>query len=65
MAKDSPGAVVVDSTLETVLRALSGGPGRMAAGDDAPVMIVVFAREADRFADTLDVHVVGRARRPT
>jgi two-component system response regulator MprA len=59
MAMESPGAVVVDSTLETVLRALSSAPGRMGAGDDAPVMVVVLAREADRFADALDVRMVG------
>jgi DNA-binding response OmpR family regulator len=59
MTQDSPGAVVVDSTLETILRALSSTPGQLGDGDDASVMVVVLAREAQRFADTLGVHLVG------
>jgi two-component system, OmpR family, response regulator MprA len=51
--------VVGDATLETILRALSAAPGQLAAGDDAPVMVVVLAREAQRFADTLGVRMVG------
>ena len=38
--------MVVDSTLQTVLRALSSAPDQLGAGDDAPVMVVVLAREA-------------------
>ena len=59
MRQDSPGAVAVDSTLETVLRALSDAPDPLGLGDDAPVMVVVLAREAKRFADTLGVRMVG------
>ena len=63
---ESPGAVVVDSTLETVLRALSSAPGQLAGGDDAPVMVVVLARETQSVADTLGVARSGcaRPRRP-
>ena len=59
MSKDSPGAAVVDSTLETILRALSAAPGEFAALDEAPVMVVVLAREARRVADSLGVRMVG------
>jgi DNA-binding response OmpR family regulator len=59
VSKDLPGAAVADSTLETILRALSGAPGEFAALDDAPVMVVVLAREARRFADQLGVRMVG------
>jgi DNA-binding response OmpR family regulator len=59
MSKDSPGAAVVDSTLETVLRALSGGPGPLAGLEEAPVMVVVLAREAGRVAESLGVRMVG------
>lgn len=58
MAKDSPGAVVVDSTLETVLRALSGAPAALIAGDGAPVTVVVLGREPQGLADSLGVRVV-------
>jgi DNA-binding response OmpR family regulator len=58
MNKEPPGAAVVDSTLETLLRALSAGPVELAAGDDAPVMVVVLAREAKRFADSLGVRML-------
>jgi two-component system, OmpR family, response regulator MprA len=51
--------VVGDAALETILRALSAAPGQLAAGDDAPVMVVVLAREAQRFADSLGVRTVG------
>jgi DNA-binding response OmpR family regulator len=50
--------VVGDSTLETILRALSAAPDAHSA-DDAPVMVVVLAREAQRFADSLGVRMVG------
>jgi two-component system response regulator MprA len=57
--------VVVDSTLDTILRALSGAPGQPGAGSDAPVMVVVLAPEAQAFADTLVVRTVGlRAAEP-
>jgi DNA-binding response OmpR family regulator len=59
MTENSPGAVVVDSTLETVLRALSSAPGQLAGGSDAPVMVVVLARETQSVADTLGVRMVG------
>jgi DNA-binding response OmpR family regulator len=59
MRQEAAGAVVVDSTLQTVLRALSSAPDQLGAGDDAPVMVVVLAREAQRFADTLGVRMVG------
>jgi hypothetical protein len=59
LSKDSPGAAVADSTLETILRALSAAPGDFAALDEAPVMVVVLAREARRFADSLGVRMVG------
>jgi DNA-binding response OmpR family regulator len=59
MTQNSPGAVVVDSTLDTILRALSGAPGQLGAGIDAPVMVVVLAPEAQIFADTLGVRTVG------
>jgi two-component system, OmpR family, response regulator MprA len=42
-------------TLETILRAFSNAPGAVAAGDDEPVMFVVLAREARRFAESLGV----------
>jgi DNA-binding response OmpR family regulator len=51
--------VVLDATLETILRALSSAPGRLVPGDEAPVMVVVLAQEAQRFADTLGVRIVG------
>jgi two-component system, OmpR family, response regulator MprA len=51
--------VVVDATLQTILRALSSAPDSLGTGDDAPVMVVVLAREAQRFADTLGVRMVG------
>jgi two-component system response regulator MprA len=51
--------VVGDSTFETILRALSAAPGQLAAGDDAPVMVVVLAREGLRFADSLGVRAIG------
>jgi two-component system, OmpR family, response regulator MprA len=44
--------------LETIVRALSATPGELALGDDAPVMVVVLAREARRFADSLGVRTV-------
>ena len=50
---------MVDSTLETILGALSSAPGQRVAGADAPVMVVVLAREAQRFADPLGVRMVG------
>jgi hypothetical protein len=59
VSKDLPGAVVGDSTLETILRALSAAPGQLAAGDDAPVMVVVLAREGLRFAESLGVRAIG------
>jgi DNA-binding response OmpR family regulator len=46
-----------DHTLETILRAFSRAPGEAAAGDDEPVMVVVLAREARRFAESLGVHM--------
>jgi two-component system response regulator MprA len=51
--------MVVDSTLETVLRALSSAPGQLAAGDGAPVMVVVLGREGRRFADSAGARMVG------
>ena len=42
-------------TLETFLRAFSNAPGAVATGDDEPVMVVVLAREAWRFAESLGV----------
>jgi two-component system, OmpR family, response regulator MprA len=60
---EPPGAAVVDSTLETLLRALSAGPQQLAGGDDAPVMVVVLAREAGRVADSLGVRT-GALRAP-
>jgi DNA-binding response OmpR family regulator len=59
VSKDFSGAVVGDTTLETILRALSAVPDPHAQGGDAPVMVVVLAREAQRFADTLGVRMVG------
>jgi len=59
VSKDSPGVAVVDSTLETILRALSGAPGEFAGLEEAPVMVVVLAREARRVADSLGVRMVG------
>ncbi|HEX5897920.1 MAG TPA: winged helix-turn-helix domain-containing protein [Solirubrobacteraceae bacterium] len=50
---------MVDATLQTILRALSSAPDSLGTGDDAPVMVVVLAREAQRFADTLGVRMVG------
>ncbi len=63
MRQDSPGAVVVDPTLETVMRALSRAPHHLGAGDDAPVMVIVLAREAQHVAGPLGVRMVG-VRRP-
>jgi two-component system response regulator MprA len=51
--------VVGDTTLETILRALSGSPDQPAGGGDAPVMVVVLARDEQRFADSLGVRMVG------
>jgi DNA-binding response OmpR family regulator len=51
MRQDSTGAVAPDSTLDTVLRALSRGPDPPGAADDAPVMVVVLAREAQHVPD--------------
>jgi two-component system response regulator MprA len=56
--KEPPGAAVVDSTLETILRALSAAPAELAAGEDAPVMVVVLARDGQRFAESLGVRTV-------
>jgi DNA-binding response OmpR family regulator len=64
MSKHAPGAAVVDSTLETILRALSGAPGEFAALDEAPVMVVMLAREARRVADSLGVRMVGLGAAP-
>ena len=50
---------MVDATLQTILCALSSAPDSLGTGDDAPVMVVVLAREAQRFADTLGVRMVG------
>jgi two-component system, OmpR family, response regulator MprA len=51
--------MVADSTLETIMRALSSAPGLPAGGGDAPVMVVVLARDGQRFADSLGVRMVG------
>ena len=59
MRQDSAGAVVVDSTLETVLRALSRAPDHLGAGGDAPITVVVLAREAQRVAGPPGVRMVG------
>ena len=58
MRQDSTGALAADSTLDTVLRALSRAPDPLGAGDDAPVMVVVLAREAQHLADPLGVRMV-------
>ena len=57
MRQDSPGAVA-DSTLQTVLRALSRAPDQHDADDDTPVMVVVLAREAQHVAEPPGVRMV-------
>jgi two-component system response regulator MprA len=56
--------MVIDATLESLVRALSGAPGGIAAANDPPVMVVVLAREAQRFADALGIRTVAVASTP-
>jgi two-component system, OmpR family, response regulator MprA len=55
MAQDASRAMVVDATLDALVRALAGAPRGLTAGTDPPVMVVVLAHEAERFADSLGI----------
>jgi two-component system response regulator MprA len=56
--------MVTDAALESLVRALSGVPGGLAARNDPPVMVVVLAREAERLADALGLRTVAVANAP-
>lgn len=49
--------MVVDATLDVLVRALAGAPRGLTAGTDPPVTVVVLAHEAERFADSLGVEM--------